>query len=240
MFTVASEGKGRRSLEMEIDDVVISRWLERRRLSRVDTPRRRPRRCLACREMGAHPDSGVHPGDCEVKLYNRLLEAWKVMRSPEQAPWRARRQVWATRIRANGRRIGRLSFRQFSDRWDHFGGKCWMCGGEGEVVDHVLPVSRGGTGWASNLRPACKSCKSRKQNKSPADFGGSLVAFLAWCRGLGSRDEIVLTMRRAGASLRAIGRELGLSQEGVRKVLVRSPRRSTATSAPSPSSGTTR
>jgi hypothetical protein len=78
------------------------------------------------------------------------------------------------------------------------------------------------------------------QDKHPHDFGGSVSAFVAWCRTLGSRDESVLRMSRASYSLRTIGRELGLSQEGVRKVLVRSPRRSTATSAPSPSSGTTR
>jgi 5-methylcytosine-specific restriction endonuclease McrA len=42
---------------------------------------------------------------------------------------------------------------------------CWYCGRRADTVDHVQPVSRGGTNAAANLRPACRSCNSRRGNR---------------------------------------------------------------------------
>jgi len=192
----------------------------------------RIRKCLFCREPGADPISGVHPGRCHEGLFRRLTDQFTEAMSPERVQFRKRNAVRRSRVRRVGGRPVRLRFSQVEDRVSYYGGRCWICGDTTNAVGHVIPISRGGGGWASNLRPTCTSCARRKRDKHPADFGGSVGAFVAWCRTLGSRDEIVLRMSGAGASLRAIGRELGLSQEGVRKVLVRSPRRSTATSAP--------
>lgn len=44
---------------------------------------------------------------------------------------------------------------------------CWMCGGPKETVDHVKPLSKGGAHALANMRPACRSCNSRKRNKWP-------------------------------------------------------------------------
>jgi hypothetical protein len=33
--------------------------------------------------------------------------------------------------------------------------------------DHVKPLARGGSNWPANLRPACKSCNSRKGARWP-------------------------------------------------------------------------
>lgn len=47
-----------------------------------------------------------------------------------------------------------------------WGNRCWMCGGdgapEGLTLDHVKPLSAGGKHLLANLRPACRSCNSRK------------------------------------------------------------------------------
>lgn len=50
-------------------------------------------------------------------------------------------------------------------RWAMFGGRCWMCGEPATATDHVIPLSRGGTNWPANLRPACGSCNSAKGAK---------------------------------------------------------------------------
>jgi 5-methylcytosine-specific restriction endonuclease McrA len=35
-----------------------------------------------------------------------------------------------------------------------------------EVIDHVIPVSKGGTGWPANLRPACGRCNLAKSARN--------------------------------------------------------------------------
>lgn len=47
-------------------------------------------------------------------------------------------------------------------RWSFFGGRCWMCRGIADSWDHVIPLAGGGWHVLSNLRPACRSCNSRK------------------------------------------------------------------------------
>lgn len=41
---------------------------------------------------------------------------------------------------------------------------CSYCGGPAETIDHIVPVSAGGTSHWSNLTPACKSCNCQKND----------------------------------------------------------------------------
>jgi 5-methylcytosine-specific restriction endonuclease McrA len=66
---------------------------------------------------------------------------------------------------ARGR--GQASPEQIRARIDYYGGRCWMCGSpEADTLDHVIPLARGGTNWPANLRPACRSCNSRKHARA--------------------------------------------------------------------------
>ena len=49
----------------------------------------------------------------------------------------------------------------------HYGNKCLCCGRSDVAltVDHVVPVSKGGTSNIENLQPLCLSCNSKKQDK---------------------------------------------------------------------------
>lgn len=47
-------------------------------------------------------------------------------------------------------------------KWDYWGNSCWMCGGPATTIDHVKPLSKGGSHLLANLRPACKPCNSSK------------------------------------------------------------------------------
>jgi 5-methylcytosine-specific restriction protein A len=38
--------------------------------------------------------------------------------------------------------------------------------------DHAIPLSRGGTNFASNLLPACRPCNSRKNSKTVFEYLG--------------------------------------------------------------------
>jgi 5-methylcytosine-specific restriction endonuclease McrA len=198
---------------LTLPDDVLDRWVKST-LSRVDTRTRR--RCLVCKRPGA-PRLGVHLGRCQFKLVRELEQALALSRTPEMRRFRRLRGVWASR--AAGRHT-RPSFVQFRARWDFYGGKCWMCGGLANQVDHVIPLSRGGSNWPANLRPACRSCKGRKRDRAPSDFD-TAVRFAEWCRRLDSRPELVMRLRKEGRSLREVASMVGMSHESVRRLTTR-------------------
>ncbi len=80
--------------------------------------------------------------------------------------------------RRRGRRVaakGEYTETQWQDRLAFYGFRCYLCSIEwfsldpfDRTVDHVIPLSRGGTNWPANLRPACRSCNSSKNPKSVA------------------------------------------------------------------------
>lgn len=54
--------------------------------------------------------------------------------------------------------------------------KCAYCGIETTLTaDHVVPLSRGGTNYITNILPACKSCNSKKGVRSVQEFLGAGV-----------------------------------------------------------------
>lgn len=120
-----------------------------------------------------------------ARLQERLVNArqkdnqrkWR-LRNPERIA--ASRKKWndnnrayirAHRLirRAKGTQTN-LNKQKFQQRWDYYGGKCWLCGNEAVEMDHVKPISRGGCSLAANLRPACRSCNRRKGNLWPLNL----------------------------------------------------------------------
>ncbi|MCE7915740.1 MAG: hypothetical protein DYH15_14000 [Nitrosomonas sp. PRO4] len=55
----------------------------------------------------------------------------------------------------------------------NLGDSCFYCGvplqGGGEK-DHIIPLSKGGSNWSSNITLACLSCNRDKYNKSVSEF----------------------------------------------------------------------
>lgn len=52
-------------------------------------------------------------------------------------------------------------------------GCCAICGNDLgclESIDHIIPLSKGGTNWPRNIQLVCSPCNSRKKNKDPIDF----------------------------------------------------------------------
>jgi len=47
---------------------------------------------------------------------------------------------------------------------------CVQCGAPATVVDHIVPLARGGTDDMGNLQPLCARCHNRKTNRE--DGGG--------------------------------------------------------------------
>lgn len=60
--------------------------------------------------------------------------------------------------------------------WIHekYNNTCVYCGSRSEHVDHVIPVSRGGTNDEENLVASCRSCNIRKRNYLLSELGWSM------------------------------------------------------------------
>jgi 5-methylcytosine-specific restriction endonuclease McrA len=101
----------------------------------------------------------------------RKRERRKMLIAQKQASEFAqrRRQREAARRRAarEAAAPGFATPEQLAARWAYYSGRCWMCGGAAEHMDHVKPLAAGGAHWPSNQRPACWPCNQRKGARWP-------------------------------------------------------------------------
>lgn len=51
------------------------------------------------------------------------------------------------------------------------GHRCQYCGAAAENIDHVMPRSRGGPHSWDNVVASCRSCNSRKEDRTPHEAG---------------------------------------------------------------------
>lgn len=62
---------------------------------------------------------------------------------------------------------GNFTKEEFDDLCESVGGICLCCGKKSKLtVDHVVPLSRGGSNDISNIQPLCASCNSKKRTKT--------------------------------------------------------------------------
>lgn len=159
-----------------------------RRAERLGLPRRRfyasgeERRRAFCdasrRYRIAHPEK-VREGVRRWTAQNadRIRESARRYYYANREQARETNRRWHQNNRERSRQISRRSkhlrrnapgfytHEQFNARWDYYGGLCWLCGEPANTIDHVIPVSSGGTNWPANLRPACQPCNSGKRDR---------------------------------------------------------------------------
>ena len=67
--------------------------------------------------------------------------------------------------------------------YDKCGGSCGICGKpvgyETFTIDHITPLSRGGTNKIENLQVACKECNMIKSNSTDREFAGRITNILS-------------------------------------------------------------
>lgn len=67
------------------------------------------------------------------------------------------------RLRSNG---GSFSYKEWNELMAKYGNKCIACGKHKKLtIDHILPVSKGGTNDIHNIQPLCLSCNVIKGTK---------------------------------------------------------------------------
>ena len=68
---------------------------------------------------------------------------------------------------------GNFTPSEWLDRLEEFNNCCAYCLkplGNKATADHIVPISKGGKNYISNIVPACQSCNSHKHNKSLLSF----------------------------------------------------------------------
>lgn len=63
---------------------------------------------------------------------------------------------------------GSFNLHEWNDLVSKTGNKCLRCGKNGVklTIDHVVPITEGGTHYISNIQPLCRRCNSIKGNKT--------------------------------------------------------------------------
>jgi 5-methylcytosine-specific restriction endonuclease McrA len=62
---------------------------------------------------------------------------------------------------------GTLTLEEWASLCDIYNHVCLMCGKpEPLTIDHIVPLSKGGSNFIQNIQPLCRSCNSSKSNKT--------------------------------------------------------------------------
>lgn len=62
---------------------------------------------------------------------------------------------------------GTFSLQEWIDLCDEYRNRCLRCLQNKPLTrDHVIPLSKGGSNWITNIQPLCKECNSAKGTKS--------------------------------------------------------------------------
>lgn len=103
--------------------------------------------------------------------YRKKQEFWN-------SKWRLnnREKVLEMRVRSENKRRallnagGNYTEQEWEDMKLRFDFKCAVCFLPKRLtVDHIVPISRGGSNEISNIQPLCRNCNSRKSNKLEAN-----------------------------------------------------------------------
>jgi 5-methylcytosine-specific restriction endonuclease McrA len=136
-------------------------------------PERKKAQIAYARVYQAKPE--VRQRTKELRAKNRYVMKWRA-KNLDKARAYGRKQQHERRAVS-----GVYTEDQLQARINFYGGRCYLCGCDWnalptksdakpkecwKTIDHVIPVSCGGSSWPANLRPACNSCNSSKNNKT--------------------------------------------------------------------------
>jgi 5-methylcytosine-specific restriction endonuclease McrA len=61
---------------------------------------------------------------------------------------------------------GSFTPEQWNEKMEACGGRCVKCGSSESIeIDHIIPISKGGTNNIENLQPLCRRCNASKGNR---------------------------------------------------------------------------
>jgi len=97
----------------------------------------------------------------------RAMSTWRG-RNPEQERDRVRTSLHRRRTRLQGNGVYQVSDRDLARLGRT---PCAACGSlEDLTIDHIIPISRGGSHGIGNLQSLCRSCNASKNNKLQVEW----------------------------------------------------------------------
>jgi hypothetical protein len=131
--------------------------------------------CRDCRRPNLERVCGVCGGDFKAKdsrqrVCSRVCSGKLGVLARKANPQPRTRSIpteWTARTRRRYREavtpgLSTRELRDLARRYVETGATCAYCPSPAETVDHVFPMSRGGTSHEGNLVPCCKWCNSSK------------------------------------------------------------------------------
>ncbi len=134
-------------------------------------------RCKVCiRAYNAKYIEEKKAYDAKRYAKNREKDIARVTRWRKDNPEKSRASDHRRRARkANAK--GTFTADDWKQRLAYHDYKCIYCGVEKHdtkekylTMEHLIPLSRGGTNWPSNLAPSCMSCNCKKHTKTHFEF----------------------------------------------------------------------
>ncbi|MFJ4926840.1 HNH endonuclease [Streptomyces sp. NPDC088736] len=128
------------------------------------------RQCKTCRKQRVmesferHKDKRV----AEQRAYYQRNRVKLIAGALQWARDNPERAALTSRLKKHRRRAaGVLTATEWHEIQARYGHRCLACGTDGPLtIDHIVPVSRGGTNTAANVQPLCSTCNTSKGTKT--------------------------------------------------------------------------
>lgn len=94
--------------------------------------------------------------------------AWRARNGDRLAVYVARHRGYVRdwQAKRKAERTGKVAMFDPATVRSDYGSRCWACGSTDSLcMDHIIPLSIGGSNFAHNLRLLCASCNARKGSR---------------------------------------------------------------------------
>ena len=115
--------------------------------------------CVECQRKKAVRDRQYAKSELGRANNNKATRKY---RRTDKGKWQGK--VYKYYLRNN--ESGKIDKKLWEEKLVMLEGKCQMCGTKEKIIiDHITPLSKGGTNNIDNLQPLCISCNCSKNNK---------------------------------------------------------------------------